>query len=174
MNTSILRVAKTIDITCTGEGWADAIICILYTKRLSFEEVESFPLSSSLETFNVYRNEEFSIPERSQTYQEAGQDTSNFWSLSPFWEPSSEPTSLDKLPLMGSDTFIWSPSIKTPNWQGTENLVRGSRSLSYPFWWPGQLCCRPWHNQSLKKIVTRKEKEGGVGNLSQMLNIQKR
>lgn len=34
-------------------------------------------------------------------------------------------------------------------------------------------CCRLWYKQSQKKIAQRK-KEGGVGSLSQMLNIQKR
>lgn len=38
MNTSIPRIAETINITYIWGGWADVIIYILYIEKLSFEE----------------------------------------------------------------------------------------------------------------------------------------
>ena len=49
MNTSIPRMTRAITTTHIWESWADVLIHILYIKKLSFEEIESFPVFSSLE-----------------------------------------------------------------------------------------------------------------------------
>ena len=106
MDTSIPRMAGAIDTIHIWEGWADALIHILNMKKLSFEEVESFLVFSSLEHSPYLQKCSSFLIWRVPPVSRGRERLHSFCPPTAHGEPGAGLSPLTGLPLWSSDAWV--------------------------------------------------------------------